>query len=311
MYGHYLSDSIDSVDEFYSRQEIEPPENEYDEPAPEPVVTKQFTISKPSIIVKNTNKKYNYNATKLDSALVTVTGKYSEVNYLDSDINFFVDVKNLDIGEHEVTLNVNNRSNLDLEFVVEPNKVKVVVSDKTTSTTTTTKTSTTTKTTNRNDVEINLNDNVKVYEITSCGGYVSIKKECINANIGELKTMYPDYNKDLDSEDYLKDDMKIDGYFSLINYFPDCKQNVSDTTKKKLKGIQGFYASYPSDHLVRPNWIGFKDFEKYKKFTWDIKDYSKYDIYYDAPCGGGGGEPTYYTLDEDMCNKYNLPCARW
>lgn len=313
LYGYYLSDTIDSVDEFYGRQEIELPENNEDEPVEEPVVTKQFNISKPSILIKNTNKNYIYHTTKFDSVSVTVTGVYSEVNYLDSDINFFVDVKNLEVGEYEVTLNVNNKSNLDLEFDVKPNKIKVFVNDKTTTTSSsTTKGTTTTKTTSRSDVEINLNDNVKVYKITSCGGYESIKKECINANIGELKAMYPDYNKYLDDADYLTDDMKVDGYYSLVDYFPGCILDISDSTKSKLTNIKGMYPTYSGSHVMKPNWIGFVDYQKYSKFTWDITDYSKYDLYYDAPCGGGGGgEPTYYTLDEEMCEEYNLPCARW
>ena len=312
LYGFYYSD-ISNPEEFYSRIEEDSDKE----------VTKEFLITDAKIYIRNNKREYLYNFSDSYDVSMKVTGTYDEVSSLDEeDFDFYVDAKDLKDGKHKLKLSFNNKYNSIIEVEIEPTEIEIVITSKSTSTTSTTTTSTTTsttketttttkKTTSRNDVEINLNDNVKVYKITSCGGYVSIKSECLKANIGELKTMYPDYNKDLDDLDFYKDTDKLEGYYSLIEYFPGCKQTVSDSTKNKLKGIQGFYASYPNSHMVKPNWIGFKDSSKYKKFTWDIKDYSKYDLYYDAPCGGGEGETTYYTLDEDMCNEYNLPCARW
>lgn len=317
LYGYYYSD-ITNPDDFYSRYE----ENIDDEEVPiEPIVKKEYLIKDATIFIKNVNNKYSYNLTKKYDVKISINGCYNDVSAIDKDrIEFYVDVKGLGKGTHDLELKYDNYLGLDIEVELEPTEVEVVVVDKngettTTSTTTTTtkKTTTTTKktttTTSRNDVEINLNDNVQYFDVTSCGGYLSIKKECVNATIGELKVKYPDYNKELDTEEYFKDSIKLDTY-QITYYFPGCEKTITSDTKNKLSKKQGFYMEF-KDAFMRPYWIQFKD-DRYVKFEWQIADFTSEDLYYSANCGGGdSSEINYKTLDEVTCTKYNLPCARW
>ena len=310
LYGFYYSD-ISNPEEFYSRIEEDSDKE----------VTKEFLITDAKIYIRNNKREYLYNFSDSYDVSMKVTGTYDEVSSLDEeDFDFYVDAKDLKDGKHKLKLNFNNKYNSIIEVEIEPTEIEIVITSKSTSTTSTTTTITTTsttketttttkKTTSRNDVEINLNDNVKYFEVTSCGGYLSIKKECINSTIGELKTKYPDYNKELDTEEYFKDNMKLDTY-QITHYFPSCEKTITNDTKNKLSKKQGFYMVF-NDTFMKPYWVQFKD-DKYVKFEWKIADFTSEDLYYSANCGGGdSSDINYKTLDEAACTKYNLPCARW
>lgn len=306
-FGFYLDKNIDTVEEFYGR--VVNDDNIY-----EKIVTKQFVVKDPLIVIKNSNKKYNYSLVDKSSINVTATGTVLDFEDYDYNVDFYVDASSLKLGKNIAKLNV---ADTNFEFVIEPNEIEVIVIDKasTTTTTTITKSTTTTKTTSRSDVEINLNDNVVYYKGTTCGWYQAIDKTCFNKSKNELMAKYPDsYNKALDdseTKEYDNYDAKLSDPWEISYYFPGCNIDISSSTKEKINNIPGIYADFKNNGIMKPDWIYFKD-TKYEKFKGNVSDFTKYGIYDVSACGGGGsGELTYYTLDETACNHYNLPCGRW
>lgn len=321
-YGYYLDEDIDTVEEFYGRiVNNEEEESDYNK-----IVTKQFFVKDPLIVIKNANKKYNYSITNRPSIKVTATGTVLDFEMYDYSIDLFVDVKSLDVGKHTIKLNV---AKDNFEFMISPDEIEIVVIDKastTTSTSTTTKkttkntdsttsTTTTVKTTSRSDVEINLNDNVKYYKGTSCGGFQALKKSCFGKSMRELMAEYPDgYSDQLNDPDiteYMNLDDKVNDAWAIDSYVPGCRTTVSSSIQSKINSIPGVYGDFNATGFMKPNWIFFTD-SKYDKFKGETHNFEKYGLYDVTACGGGGdGSLTYYTLDEAACEKYNLPCGRW
>lgn len=322
-YGFYYDKDIDTVEEFYGRimnDDVDLEDDTEDE-INDKVITKQFLIAKPLIVIKNTKKGYNYNLTSKPSIRVSATGKLNDFKYFDYEVEFYVDAADLVIGKNTAQLIV---ANTDFEFLISPDEVEVVVSDKnstTTSTTTKTTTSkkedstTTVKTTSRSDVEINLNDNVKYYKGTSCGGFQALKKSCFGKSMRELMAEYPDgYSDQLNDPDiteYMNLDSKVNDAWAIDSYVPGCRTTVSSSIQSKINSIPGVYGDFNAIGFMKPNWIFFTD-SKYDKFKGETHNFEKYGLYDVTACGGGGdGSLTYYTLDEAACEKYNLPCGRW
>lgn len=162
---------------------------------------------------------------------------------------------------------------------------------------------------------INLNDNVQYYKGTSCGGYQAIKASCFNKTYRELMAEFPNnYSAELDDPETLEwlslDEVPYEK-FSLVGYFPGCKTTVSSSIQNTINSTPGFYGEFRDNGFMKPNWIYFTD-SKYNKFIGETNNFEKYGLYDITACGGGGsGELTYYTLDENACEKYNLSCDRW
>ena len=170
---------------------------------------------------------------------------------------------------------------------------------------------------NNNGVVLNLNDNIKYYEVITCGRYSSIEEKCIDKTIGELKKMFPKYNKDLDKVEKYDSTDKLKTYDELFDYFPGCFKTIDSSTVKTLSKVEGVKFEF-TEKFMTPYWIGFVD-SKYSELEWSTQDYTKYDLYYDDSCeevGGGSGsgndkDPVHLILDEDKCLEYNLTCDRW
>ena len=162
---------------------------------------------------------------------------------------------------------------------------------------------------------INLNDNVQYYKGTSCGGYQAIKASCFNKTYRELMAEFPNnYSAELDDPETLEwlplDEVPYEKS-SLVGYFPGCKTTVSSSIQNTINSTPGFYGEFRDNGFMKPNWIYFTD-SKYNKFIGETNNFEKYGLYDITACGGGGsGELTYYTLDENACEKYNLSCDRW
>lgn len=161
---------------------------------------------------------------------------------------------------------------------------------------------------------INLNDNVQYYKGTSCGGYQAIKASCFNKTYRELMAEFPNnYSAELDDPETLEwlslDEVPYEKS-SLVGYFPGCKTTVSSSIQNTINSTPGFYGEFRDNGFMKPNWIYFTD-SKYNKFIGETNNFEKYGLYDITACGGGSGELTYYTLDENACEKYNLSCDRW
>ncbi len=164
---------------------------------------------------------------------------------------------------------------------------------------------------------INLNDNVEYTVTDDCGGYIHLNTVCVNKTVGELKVLFPNYNKyNLDSygysDSYSFPLSNIEGQaYMLYGVFPDCKLNIPQNIQDQIKSLKTSGVIYKvSDTSVSVDRIYFKDTLYNQKYVGDRrKILANFNIYYSGGCGGD--EYTYEILTEEVCNKYNLSCSRW
>lgn len=181
--------------------------------------------------------------------------------------------------------------------------------------------------------DINLNDNVQYY-ISSmvCSEYVYVNPVCNNKSLNELKSIFPNYDKDLDAlvldnKNYFETDIEYQEWLNEYmnrkltvgkwsdygdwRYFPNCDDAaIPNNYLTELRKIQGMYVGNQSGPRFKFDYINFKD-NKYSKFQTNL-DYSKYGLVTDGGCGDDGfSNPNYHILDETTCTKFNLSCGRW
>lgn len=168
---------------------------------------------------------------------------------------------------------------------------------------------------------INLNENVK-YKIATleCGEYMYINPVCINKSVGELKTMFPDYNKsffeyneDFYPDSYIYTSSRLyGGAHMLVDAFPDCRMDIPVNIQNEIKNLKSKGIIYNvSNEKVEPQWIYFEE-SKYNDFTDDRSTIlGRFGLFDNAACGSG--DPILFSdiLDEKICEEYNLSCGRW
>lgn len=183
--------------------------------------------------------------------------------------------------------------------------------------------------------KINLNDNVKYYTSVDCAEYIYVNPECLDIPIRDLKVKFPNYDKYLDQhyeemyqecleysqdpneckkDEYESDIVRLNEYSNYypIAYFDECDDvSAPSSTVNSLRyGIKGATIYSNSGSHFKFEYLRFQD-DTYYKYTTQYPSFSKYGLLMNGGCGGGDGTPSYKTLDETTCKKFNLDCDRW
>lgn len=164
---------------------------------------------------------------------------------------------------------------------------------------------------------INLNDNLR-YFIFYDNSYFYINSVCINKTIGELKTIFPDYNKDfLDIYTYTYPDSYIYTPSNLMGNahmipFQDCYNAIPNDIENQIQSLHSRGVKYNiTNGSIEVEQVFFEDQLYFdSEFTDNPESIlAEYNIFHGAAVGAE--EPTFEILTEEVCDKYNLSCYRW
>ena len=297
------------------------------------------TIDK--IEINNLNEQYKVESEFLkNGVLLAISGNEKEVNKINiGNISLYIDLKNLNVGTHEVTVFIAAEENDKVTFKVVPEKITVKIYDKNDESAVATVT------------KINLNDNVEYVVRSGCSGWQYVNPMCMNKSLDELKMLFPDYDKKLDDKYLIEEQMTKDSYDTCMKenadnpdkcqylldhmydyktnkityknihgqnledfeYLGGCLGSVPNPTLNELKAYKGLTYSFDEKGKGQFYYVIFKD-EKYTGATnYGDLDFTKYSIVSTNWCDGtdGSEEIQYKVLDETACKEYNLSCDRW
>ena len=164
---------------------------------------------------------------------------------------------------------------------------------------------------------INLNDNLG-YFIFYDNSYSYINSVCINKTIGELKTIFPDYNKtfleyteDIYPDSYMYTPSNLMGNAHMIP-FRECYSPIPIDIANQIQDSNSRGVKYNiTNGTIQIEQVVFEDILYFDSEYIDNPEniLAEYNIFHGAAVGVE--EPTFEILTEEICDKYNLSCYRW
>jgi hypothetical protein len=186
---------------------------------------------------------------------------------------------------------------------------------------TTTTTTTTQKTEDPHKGYINLNEKVLYVDATTCGHLEYIVPECRKITIQELINKYgttidEDYKEWIQSiaNSALEEEAGDGSINTFISMFPTCFTSPPSNIESQALSLKiAGWKVIKSNDILDLETISLQNYDKYNKFIeYPVDKLKKLGLFDTSACGGGGdGDVTWNTLDENACSKYNLKCDRW
>jgi hypothetical protein len=96
--------------------------------------------------------------------------------------------------------------------------------------------------------------------------------------------------------------------------FPTCFTSPPSNIESQALSLKiAGWKVIKSNGILDLETISLQNYDKYNKFIeYPVDKLKKLGLFDTSACGGGGdGDVTWNTLDENACSKYNLKCDRW